>query len=198
MCKAFIFSASFVLITFLGFTQKPYQIKSCRIELTYDLGYSKGYKTVVFTDSGTIEKEIVKQFNDTSLIRKLFPGGVFPEEGKPSNYYLLIHEGDTIFSIDLDSMSGSRRSALSGNYFVKPGFFNEHDKVGSDTFLGRKCDIMKMGGLATYFWCWKGMVLKKETRNGDLRQVVEYATSVDENYAIKPDEFEIPNRIIIK
>ena len=63
-------------------------------------------------------------------------------------------------------------------------------KVGEDTFLGKRCEIYDMGGAK--IWYWKGVALKKVLL---ADQIYEDATSVDENYVIKPDEFEVPKNV---
>ena len=44
-------------------------------------------------------------------------------------------------------------------------------------------------------WYWKGIVLKKEYIISSTQKIYEYATSIDENYVIKEDEFKVPKNV---
>ena len=44
--------------TFVDYSQVPYKISSCKIDLVFATGsFQEGTKTLVFTDSGRIEKQ---------------------------------------------------------------------------------------------------------------------------------------------
>ena len=73
----------------------------------------------------------------------------------------------------------------------------EERLIGIDTFLNRKC-IIKSYGDKIKFWYWNNLVLKKEFAEGDVIKTLEYAISVDENYVIKADEFDIPKDVTMK
>jgi hypothetical protein len=173
--------------TIASYSQAPYRINSCKIEFAFAAGnFQKGVKTLIFTDSGRVEKEFATTYRDTSGKSDI------PKEmiGSRTVYHnLLIHTTDSIFSIDLDLMTGSKKpkpsldisSLLSGDQMTK---------VREDTFLNKKCDVIDLGGAK--LWYWKGIVLKKEL---PIDGVHEYATSIDENYTIKEDEFRIPRDV---
>jgi hypothetical protein len=201
MNKNLLFLIFWLITGIHSYSQSSYLIKSCKIQLTYDAHFIKGTKTIVFADSGKIEKVIGEQFTDVqSLKDSVFNGWVATQEMKSLIHILQIHKGDTLYSIDLDNKIGSRQitGALLRSFDPSYEFKNilGDEKVGEDTFLGRKCDIWKMGGM--HLWYWKGIVLKKEFTDPGMQQVAEYATSIDENYAIKKDEFDIPKGIVMK
>ena len=178
-----------IVITFIGqlsmgYSQTPYKINSCKIDFVFAAGnLRKGTKTLIFDDSGKVEKELGITYLDTSANAEI------PKEiiGNRTVYHtLLIHTTDSIFSIDLDLMTCGKSANLN------PGFSStdEMKKIREETFLSKKCDVMNVNGVK--LWYWKGIVLKKEI---PAEGVYEYATSIDENYVIKKDEFEVPKNV---
>ena len=186
-----IFILSILLIS--GQSQIPIQIKSCKIDFVYYAPPLKGTKTIIFTDSGSIFKEIGEQLIDTSNSVGI-PKQII---GSRSTYHILIIQTkDSTFSVDLDSMTGTatKRTKLSLDFLPIVG--TQMNKIGEDTFLNKKCDIMALRGFK--IWYWKGIAVKKELTTEATETVLEYATSIDENYVIKEDEFRIPSGIKMK
>ena len=69
---------------------------------------------------------------------------------------------------------------------------------GYDTILGKPC-IVSIIDNQIKIWRWKNFILKKEFMDkNEENTVFEYVTEIDENYSIKPDEFDVPKDIIIK
>lgn len=170
----------------IGYSQAPYKINSCKIDFVFAAGnFQKGTKTLIFSDSGKIEKEFAVTYRDTSANSEI------PKEiiGDRTVYHmLLIHTLDSVFSIDLDSMIGSK----SGNFMLgSSSFMNDQmKKVREDIFLTKKCDVIDFNGVS--LWYWNGIILKKDL---GIDGVYEYATSIDENYIIKVDEFQVPKGV---
>ena len=69
-------------------------------------------------------------------------------------------------------------------------------KVGEDTFMGKKCEIIDMEGYKR--WMWNGIALKKQLDMLPAGQWYKYAIAIDENYVIKKDEFKIPAGIVMQ
>jgi hypothetical protein len=181
----------FLFILFIGQaldanSQAQYKIKSCKIDFVFAGGkLEKGTKTLTFTDSGKIEKELSETFRDTSAMSE------FPKEVVGNRivfHQLLIHTADSIFYVDLDSMTGTKRitSGFGSSSFIS----DQMTKIKEDTFLNKTCEVMNMNGVK--LWYWKGIVLKKEF---PINGLYEYATSIDENYVIKEDEFKVPKSV---
>ncbi len=207
MQKTILFIAFLITLTFDSLAQSPYQIKSCKIDFVFFNSFQKGTKTLIFKDSGKIEKEIGEIYSiDTKALKKL--GWKKP---RPVMHVLHIRRQDSVFFLDLDSMVGSGRFALTlvgSSHPEEPiiqtgkdtfdvdilAFVNsQKKKIGEDTLLGRPCDIIDFNGVK--IWYWKGLALKKEIIP---QKVYEYATSIDENYVIKEDEFKIPNGVKLR
>jgi hypothetical protein len=172
----------------VGHSQAPCGINSCKIVFEFSNGFQKGTKTLIFNDSGRVEKQIGVTQVDTSTNNDL-PKGIF---GSRTVYNsLIIKTKDSIFNIDSDSLKGNKRAVfLSTNGYKELLENGMATKVGTGIFLGRKCDMIDMGGAQV--WYWKGIALKKELL-GD--KIYEHATSIEEHYVIKPDEFEVPKNV---
>ena len=189
MRPLFIFFIAFVGQTSTVYSQAPYKINSCKIDFVFATGtFQKGTKTLIFTDSGRFEKQFGVTYRDTSANSEI------PKEviGDRTVYRaLLINTIDSVFSIDLDLRIGSKsvKFGLGLSSFMD----DQIKKVREDTFLNRKCYVMDFNGVT--LWYWKGIVLKKEL---GIEGVYEYATSIDENYVIKEDEFQFPEGVTIK
>jgi len=171
-------------------SQNGIQIKSCRINYVYSTPISKGTKTIIFTDSGKIYKEIVVEYVDTTKdigIPKQLIGN------RSVNNLLVIKTKDSVFSIDLDSLTGRKRRNIKTAWDISPLINGNMIKVTEDTFLNKKCDIMDFYGFK--IWYWKGIPVKKVPPGPQNDQGFEYATLIDENYVIKEDEFNIPTGI---
>jgi len=153
----------------------------------------KGKKTLIFTDSGKIEKLVTEQVNDTLKMQELIPGNM----GRRSKGHMLqIQTKDSIFSVDLDLMVGSSRKRIGLGIDMSSLLAEQNKNTQQDTFLNRKCDIVDFNGLR--MWYWKGIILKKQLPEESGGIVLESATSIDENYAIKEDEFKVPAGVKMK
>jgi putative transposon-encoded protein len=183
----FIFIAQF----FNGHSQSPYQIKSCKIDFVFSNGLQKGTKTLIFTDSGKVEKVYGVTYVDTSAnseIPKQFIGS------RTVYRSLIIQTKDSVFTVDLDLMTGGKRERF--NLDMSSLFDDQKKKTGQDTFLNKTCDIVDFQGFKV--WYWKGLALKKEMTLSPNQKVYEYATAIDENYIIKDNEFKVPNGVNLK
>jgi len=179
---------------------RNYGIKSCRIVYTFQNGPQSGSKIVTFDQWGAIEKEEVTTMTDTGLMRKALTDAPAPvnKMALPGvQHVLLIKDTKTKYTIDLGKMIGyvTHASALQ----VGPDFLEKNSiVVGNDTILGKPCVIREMHQ-AFRFWVWNKIVLKKKLiQNGPEINVAEYATEIDEDYVMKPDEFKVPPNIKVQ
>lgn len=169
-----------------SYVSDSYQIKSCKIEFVFANGLQTGQKTLIFDKYGSLEKEegksIVNKISNDEIPRELINQRV-------SYHLLTIKTNNSIFNIDLDSMTGTKKVLLEANRDVIDFRAN---KVGESFYLNRKCDIVNYNGVK--IWYWKGIALKKEFPSSG-GAIYEYATAIDENYLVKKDEFSIPKNI---
>lgn len=176
---------AFIALPVGSYAQAPYKIKSCRIEFAFTAGgFQKGLKTLIFTDSGHTEKMYGITYVEPSAYAEM------PKELTPTRSIyrtLVIQTPDSVFSVDLDQMTGFSREKVG---YVMPDFIkSQMKKIREDSFLNKRCDVMDFSGAT--LWYWNGIVLKKTIGN----MVLEYATLIDEDYIIKEDEFKLPKGV---
>jgi hypothetical protein len=169
------------------YSQAPFQIKSAKIDFSWSNGISKGIKTLIFDDSGRIEKLVGVEYIDTSidLAALGFPKGIKIQ--RTVIHSLIIEEKDSTCRIDLDSMIGSKSQRI---YWDMKSVTPIDKKVGEKLFLRKTCDIMESPFGKMLFW--KGVCVNKTFDMRLEQNVYEYATIIDENYIIKEDEFKAP------
>lgn len=167
--------------------QPKCELKSCKIVYEFFDGINTGYKTIIFTDSGLIDKQTVISKIDTSKL---------PPEAKSmftvlnETKQLKIQTKDTIYLIDLISMSGIKSTRWGVGLSVGDPFIT---KVGTDTFMNRVCEVYD--AKVSKIWYWKGVCLKKELTFKEGGKVYERAILIDENYIVKEDEFTVPSGV---
>ncbi|MDP2366028.1 MAG: hypothetical protein Q8M94_19930, partial [Ignavibacteria bacterium] len=147
--------------------QKRYGIKSGVIEYIIS-GSQEGTKTLYFDSWGMRQAEYT---------RSVLSVGGFT---KPVNKVNII-DGEYQYMINIDQNSGTktRNPILKAIEQLKnqKGFneFGEQmllsagaNKIGTDEFLGKDCDVYEMKSTGTKLWVWKWVTLKSETRSGGL------------------------------
>jgi hypothetical protein len=194
--------------------QKPYSIKSCKIVYKFFDGPQNGNKTVIFDDWGRKEKEDVVMSTDTAALQQFFSGirqeiaqttpkspmadsmgKAFGQEIPVVQHNMKLRIPGQVYAIDLDRMIGYKQE-----YFIMlpdSGFLPETE-VGKDTILGKPCKIVEVQH-AFRIWYWGKIALKREmAQKIEGMRIEEFAIEIDENYAIKPDEFIVPVSIKIQ
>jgi hypothetical protein len=191
MKKLIILLPLFLILSSIGQTTSPYGIKSAKIEFAFSNGFQSGTKTLIFTDSGKTEKVFAAIRMDTSMINNM-PEGF--STNNISSQILIIQTKDSVFTVDLEKLVGSKR--IRFNLDMTSMFNDKKKSIGTDTFLNRLCDVYDLEGFK--IWYWKGLVLKKEMAIDGNHKIYEYATSIDEDYPIKSDEFQVPKNVQFK
>lgn len=64
-------------------------------------------------------------------------------------------------------------------------------KVGTETLLGKPCDIWEIQQMNSKTWVWQGITLKTEVRMGGQTVLIE-ATEVQDNIDVPEERFTIP------
>ncbi len=70
-------------------------------------------------------------------------------------------------------------------------------KTGTETLLGKKCDIWKIEKLMSTIWIWKTIPLKTEVKMMGMN-ITNVATSVEVDIEVSPNEFKIPDGVEFK
>ena len=175
--------------------QKRYGIKSGVIEYIIT-GSQEGTKTLYFDSWGMRQAEYT---------RSVLSVGGFT---KPLNLANII-DGEFQYMINIDQNSGTktRNPILKSIEQLKDqkGFneFGEQmllsmgaNKIGSETFLGKDCDIYEMKNTGTKLWVWEWITLKSETRSGGL-EINLVATRINEGGSVPKEKFKIPEKVVL-
>ncbi len=175
--------------------QKRYGIKSGVIEYIIT-GSQEGTKTLYFDSWGMRQAEYT---------RSVLSVGGFT---KPLNLANII-DGEFQYMINIDQNSGTktRNPILKSIEQLKDqkGFneFGEQmllsmgaNKIGSETFLGKYCDVYEMKSTGTKLWVWEWLTLKSETKSGGL-QINLTATRINEGGTVPKEKFKIPEKVVL-
>lgn len=175
--------------------QKRYGIKSGVIEYIIT-GSQEGTKTLYFDSWGMRQAEYT---------RSVLSVGGFT---KPLNLANII-DGEFQYMINIDQNSGTktRNPILKSIEQLKDqkGFneFGEQmllsmgaNKIGSETFLGKDCDVYEMKSTGTKLWVWEWLTLKSETKSGGL-QINLTATRINEGGTVPKEKFKIPEKVVL-
>ena len=179
-----------VTLFVVGQTQAPYEIKSAKIDFVFNNGLQLGTKTLIFTDSGKIEKAVAATEIDTSFFKNMSKEF---NENLGASKTMIIQTQDSVFTIDLKKLTGTKRQRINVGI---PSFPDEQKKkTVTDSFLNRECEIVDFHSFK--IWYWKGIAVKKEMVIDATHKIYEYATSIDEDYIIKAEDFEVPDNVKI-
>ncbi len=175
--------------------QKRYGIKSGVIEYIIT-GSQEGTKTLYFDSWGMRQAEYT---------RSVLSVGGFT---KPLNLANII-DGEFQYMINIDQNSGTktRNPILKSIEQLKDqkGFneFGEQmllsmgaNKIGSETFLGKDCDVYEMKSTGTKLWVWEWLTLKSEIKSGGL-QINLTATRINEGGTVPKEKFKIPEKVVL-
>lgn len=175
--------------------QKRYGVKSGVIE--YEIsGSQEGTKTLYFDDWGMRQAEYT---------RSVLSVGGFTKSLNLVN----IIDGEYQYMINIDQKSGTktRNPILKEIESLKyeKGFneFGEQmllkmgaEKIGTDNFLGKDCDIYEMKKSGTKLWVWKWITLKSETKSHGI-DITTVAKKIDIDVSIPSSKFNVPEKVVL-
>jgi hypothetical protein len=175
--------------------QKRYGVKSAIIE--YDLsGSQEGTKTLYFDDWGMRQAEYTRSVLSVSGYTKAL------------NIVNII-DGEYQYIINLDQRAGTKKrnpilkqiedlkyekgfNGLGEQLLLKKGA----EKIGTDNFLGKDCDIYEIKTTGTKLWVWNWIVLKSETNTHGLNYS-EVARKIDVDASIPSGKFSVPEKVVL-
>lgn len=174
--------------------QKVFGIKSGVIEYVIS-GSQEGTKTLYFDNWGMKQAEYMRSI----LTVKGFT--------KPINKLSVI-DGEFQYNINMDQNSGTRtrnpilrtmeqlKDQKSFNEFGEQMLLNMGaNKIGSEEFLGKSCDVYEMRSTGTKLWVWEWITLKSETNSRGL-EINITATRLNEG-SVPDSKFKIPEKIVL-
>ena len=175
--------------------QKRYGVKSGVIE--YEIsGSQEGTKTIYFDDWGMRQAEYT---------RSVLSVGGFTKSLNLVN----IIDGEYQYMINIDQKSGTKTrnpilKEIESLKFEK-GFneFGEQmllkmgaEKIGSDNFLGKDCNIYEMKKTGTKLWVWNWITLKSETKSHGI-DITTVAKKIDIDVSIPSSKFNVPEKVVL-
>jgi hypothetical protein len=175
--------------------QKRYGVKSGIIE--YDLsGVQEGTKTLYFDDWGMRQAEYTRSVISVSGYTKAV------------NLVTII-DGEYQYTINLDQKTGTktRNPIIKDMETLKyeKGFneFGEQmilkmgaEKVGSENFLGKNCDVYEIKKSNTKLWVWNWITLKSEVKSRAF-DISTVATKIETDVPIPSSKFAVPEKIVL-
>ena len=171
-------------------TPTRFDAKAGRVEFTLS-GMQTGTETMTWDDYGA---RTVTETTTTTAIGNLPPR---------THERRVIRTGDTMIVLDLEKKTAlkmehilEQAKAVTGSQDMR--VFSEQmmaqmgaSKTGSDTVVGKSCDVWTMTQMGMTVCVWKGLALKTDGNMMGVK-IGKLATKVDENVAVDPALFEIP------
>ena len=175
--------------------QKRYGVKSGVIEYVLS-GSQEGTKTLYFDSWGMRQAEYTRS--------------VFTIKGytKPINVVSII-DGEYQYNINMDQNSGTRtrnpilrtmeqlQDQKGFNEFGEQMLLNMGaNKIGSEDFLGKSCDVYEMKSTGTKLWVWEWLTLKSITQSRGI-EINLTATRINEGGSVPSEKFKIPEKVVL-
>lgn len=169
---------------------KPFSSKTGRIEFALS-GMRSGTETMTWDNYG------LRQVTDSKTTLSI--GNLPPRTHETrvirddDSITILNFENKTAMKMDhlmeqAKAMTGGQdMRAYSQEIMAEMG----GSKTGTDSVLGKSCDVWTMTKMGTTLCIWKGLALKTETEMMGVK-VSKLATKIDENVAIDASLFEVP------
>jgi len=162
---------------------KPYEVKSIKIEFDIKGKNKVGTKRVIIDDYGN--RELV----ETNIVKKF--------HGKVKKYHHIRYLHRNIFyGVDFNKKTINRLEGYMGMTFGENKFKDTIDeslkamqfkKVGTDKVAGVECDVWQFG-TSTKTCYYKGLPLRK-SMNG----VIETATKIEIDVGLNLEDFKLPD-----
>lgn len=178
-----------------GDTVKRYRMKSGIVE--YEIsGPQKGTETLYFDDWG------IREATYTNVTVEMMG---FKQE---TNTLSILKDGYT-YNIDLTKRTGTKietplmkelnaRAEAEGKDMADVGeemlVRMGGKKVGTEEFLGKKCDIWVMEQMGSKIWVYNGITLKSITNMMGM-EISKVATRFEENATIDKSKLDLPTDI---
>lgn len=181
----FILTATFILGQS---SQVKYHIKSGIIE--YEIsGASKGKEVVYFDDYGIKEAKYSNQEIDMMGI-------------KQKTNQIVISDSKDIYTLDVEKKTGSKmKNPFLGSMpedknleeLGKEIMTNMGGKViGSETLLGKTCEIWEVSQLSAKIWVWNTVPLKTEVNMMGMK-ITSTAIKFEPNANVPKEKFVVPD-----
>jgi len=172
---------------------KRYEFKSGKV-VYQSTGSMNGSETMYFDNYGmlevknttaTLEMMGIKQVSDTKVIM----------------------DGKWVYTIDNNSGEANKMENPLYSMFPEGGDIEKvgeqmminmgGKKIGTETLLGKECEIWEIKKLMSKVWVWKSIPIKSEVNMMGMN-ITQIATSVEVDINISADKFKIPEGVEFK
>lgn len=172
---------------------KRYQFKSGKV--VYETsGSMTGTETMYFDDYGMLELKETKATLEMMGIKQVTDTKV-------------LMNGKWIYTIDKNSGEANKMENPLYSMFPEGGDLEKvgeemminmgGKKIGSETLLGKECDIWEIKKLMSKVWVWKSIPIKSVVNMMGMN-ITQIATSVEVDISVSPDKFKIPEGVEFK
>lgn len=172
---------------------KRYEFKSGKV-VYQSTGSMTGSETMYFDNYGmlevknttaTLEMMGIKQVTDTKVImNNKWVYTIDNNSGKANKMenplYSMFPKGT-----DLEKVGEEMMKNMGGV------------KIGTETILGKDCDIWEIKKLMSKVWVWKSIPIKSEINMMGMK-ITQIATSVEVDINVSPDNFNLPEGVEFK
>lgn len=172
---------------------KRYQFKSGKV--VYETsGSMTGTETMYFDDYGMLELKETKATLEMMGIKQVTDTKV-------------LMNGKWIYTIDKNSGEANKMENPLYSMFPEGGDLEKvgeemminmgGKKIGSETLLGKECDIWEIKKLMSKVWVWKSIPIKSVVNMMGMN-ITQIATNVEVDISVSSDKFKIPEGVEFK
>ena len=172
---------------------KRYQFESGKV--VYETsGSMTGTETMYFDDYGMLELKETKATLEMMGIKQVTDTKV-------------LMNGKWIYTIDKNSGEANKMENPLYSMFPEGGDLEKvgeemminmgGKKIGSETLLGKECDIWEIKKLMSKVWVWKSIPIKSVVNMMGMN-ITQIATNVEVDISVSPDKFKIPEGVEFK
>jgi len=172
---------------------KRYQFKSGKVQYE-STGSMSGTETMYFDNYGMLEVKETKATLEMMGIKQVTDTKV-------------IMDGKWIYTLDNNSGEANKMENPLYSMFPEGGDLEKigeemmlnmgGKKIGTETLLGKECDIWEIKKLMSKVWVWKSIPIKSEVNMMGMN-ITQIATSVEVDISVSPDKFKIPEGVEFK
>lgn len=191
--RRLLFVLLIISITISAQDFKRYEFKSGKV-VYQSSGSMTGTETMYFDNYGMLEVKNTKATLEMMGIKQVTDTKV-------------IMDGKWIYTIDKNSGETNKMENPLYSMFPKGTDLEKigeemmisvgGKKIGTETLLGKECDIWEIKKLMSKVWVWKSIPIKSEVNMMGMN-ITQIATSVEVDINVSANEFKIPEGVEVK
>ena len=172
---------------------KRYEFKSGKV-VYQSTGSMNGAETMYFDNYGMLEVKNTKATLEMMGIKQVTDTKV-------------IMDGKWIYTLDNNSGEANKMENPLYSMFPDGGDLEKvgeemminmgGKKIGTESLLGKECDIWEIEKLMSKVWVWKSIPLKSEVNMMGMN-ITQIATNVEVDIDVSADKFKIPEGVVFK